>query len=283
MRKFYLHTYDKSYSFDLNGTRALATEPSGLGNAFQTSYKESDKGNHLTNIKPKFDPIVLKVYFNADGTDGYVNYKGLLSFLAMCGMSKFIFEYDDGVTDKYCDVVLKSIPKSEINAEGVFMETLTLERQTYWYEVIDEEFVFSDTEASPVFPLAFPLGFQGSTFNNERVIKNMFFVPAPVLVRISGQIATSLCIYIKDAAGVTLSEISISEDLPTGSVIFIDPTTKKITITDASGATANGYEITDKSKQSCLYLPQGEYTLGANIISGANGKIEMSIKRYLFD
>ena len=112
MRKFYLHTYDKSYSFDLNGTRALATEPSGLGNTFQTSYKESDKGNHLTNIKPKFDNITLKIYFNADGTDGYVNYKGLLSFLAMCGMSKFIFEYDDGVTDKYCDVVLKSIPKS---------------------------------------------------------------------------------------------------------------------------------------------------------------------------
>ena len=283
MRKFYLHTYDKSRSFDLNGTRALATEPSGLGNTFQTSYKESDKGNLLTNIKPKFDNITLKIYFNADGTDGYVNYKGLLSFLAMCGMSKFIFEYDDGVTDKYCDVVLKSIPKSEINAEGVFMETLTLERQTYWYEEIDEEFVFSDTDATPVFPLAFPFAFQGSTFNNERVVKNTFFVPAPVLVRISGSITTDLCIYIKDTAGVVLSEVSISKDLPTGSVIFIDPTTKKITITDSTGATTNGYEVTDKSKQSFLYLPQGEYTLGANIISGANGKIEMSIKRYLFD
>lgn len=283
MRKFYLHTYDKSRSFDLNGTRALATEPSGLGNTFQTSYKESDKGNHLTNVKPKFDPITLKIYFNADGTDGYVNYKGLLSFLAMCGMSKFIFEYNDGVTDKYCDVVLKSIPKSEINAEGVFMETLTLERQTYWYEVIDEEFVFSQTNATPVFPLEFSFGFQGSMFNNERVVKNTFFAPAPVLLKISGSITTDLHIYIKDKAGVILSQISISEDLPTGSVIFIDPTTKKITITDASGATSNGYAITDKSKQSFLYLPQGEYTLGANIISGAVGKIEISIKRYLFD
>ena len=283
MRKFYLHTYDKQYTFDLNNTKALATEPSGLGNNFQTSYKESDKGNHLTNVKPKFDNIKLKTYFNSDGTDGYANYKGLLSFLAMCGMSKFIFEYDDGITDKYCDVVLKSMPKSEINDEGVFMETLTLERLTYWYEVIDEEFVFEETSTESVFALKFPFSFQGSTFNNERVVKNTFFEPSPVSIRISGAITNALSVYIKNTAGVVLSEISISKDLPTGSVIFIDPTTKKITITNSAGVSSNGYDITDKSKQSFLYLPQGEYTLGANIISGANGRIEMSIKRYLFD
>ena len=151
------------------------------------------------------------------------------------------------------------------------------------FECLDEEFVFSQTNATPVFPLEFSFGFQGSMFNNERVVKNAFFAPAPVLLKISGSITTDLHIYIKDKAGVVLSEISISEDLPAGSVIFIDPTTKKITITDASGATSNGYAITDKSKQSFLYLPQGEYTLGANIISGAVGKIEISIKRYLFD
>ena len=39
MRKFILHTYDKSKSFDLNGNSALAAEPSGLGNAFSLSYK----------------------------------------------------------------------------------------------------------------------------------------------------------------------------------------------------------------------------------------------------
>lgn len=283
MRKFYLHTYDKTQSFDLNGASVLATEPSGLGNTFQTSYKESDKENHITNIKPKFDNIKLKLYFNADGTDGYANYKSLIYFLSACGMSKFIFEYDDGITDKYCDVVIKSIPKSEIGDDGIFVETLTLERQTYWYEVINEEFVFSDADAAPVFPLAFPFTFQGSTFSNERVVKNSFFDPAPVLVRISGSITTDLRVYVKDTTGAVLSEVSISRDLPTGSVVYIDPTTKKITITGTDGVTVNGYEITDKSKQSFLYLPQGEFILGANIISGANGKIEVSIKRYLFD
>lgn len=283
MRKFYLHTYNKSHSFDLNTVKVLATEPSGLGNTFQTSYKESDKGNHLTNIKPKFDPISLKIYFNADGSNGYANYKSFISFLSFCGMSKFIFEYDDGIKDKYCDVVLKSIPKTEINDDGVFVETLSLERQTYWYEVINEEFVFSQLNETPVFSLSFPFSFQGTSFNNERVVENSFFEPAPVSIKISGSITADLNIYIKDFMGETVSEISISKDLPTGSVILIDPTGKKIEIEDGQGVKTNGYDITDKTKQSFLYLPQGVYTLGANIINGANGKIELSIKRYLLD
>ena len=54
-------------------------------------------------------------------------------------------------------------------------------------------------------------------------------------------------------------------------------------LTDAEGNVTNGYRITDKTKQSFLYLPQGTYTVGANIVKGASGRIEMSIKRYLFD
>ena len=125
MRKFALHTYDKSKIFDLNTASALAAEPSGLGNAFTTTYKESEKGKHLTNVTPSFEPITLKVYFNADGTDGYANYKSLLIFLAECGTSAFLFEYNDGVTDKYCDVVLQSHTKSEKNEDGLFCETFT--------------------------------------------------------------------------------------------------------------------------------------------------------------
>lgn len=283
MRKFYLHTYDKSHSFDLNGSRALATEPSGLGNSFQTSYKESDKGNHLTNVKPKFDPITLKVYFNADGTDGYANYKELSSFLTMCGMSKFIFEYNDGVTDKYCDVILKSIPKSEINADGVFMEIFTLERQTYWYESIDETFSFSEIDTDPSFPLDFPFDFQGSIFNNEFLVKNAFFEPAPIFIKISGTITGKLKIYIKSYSGELISQIDISEDLPTGTTVTINPIDKKIIMESADGSISNGYGLTDKTKQSFLYLPQGEYKIGANIVRGTNGKIEISIKRYLLD
>ena len=57
MRKFYLHTYDGSKTFDLNGKNAFAAEPKGLGNAFALSYKDSDKGKHLVNVTPSFENI----------------------------------------------------------------------------------------------------------------------------------------------------------------------------------------------------------------------------------
>ena len=130
----YLHTYDKSKSFDLNGETALAAEPTGLGNKFSLSYKESEKGKHLTNVKPDFEQIQLAIYFNADGSNGYGNYKSLSLFLAECGTSPFLFEYNDGVTDKFCEVVSNAMPKTEKNADGIFVETFTFDRQTYWYE-----------------------------------------------------------------------------------------------------------------------------------------------------
>ena len=107
MRKFYLHTINKSKTFDLNTDAALATEPTGLGNAFDIEYKKSEKGQHLVNVKPNFDPIKLKIYFNANNTNAYLNYKSLLSFLAECGTSVFLFEYNDGITDKFCEIVSK--------------------------------------------------------------------------------------------------------------------------------------------------------------------------------
>lgn len=283
MREFTLHTYDKSQSFGLNRTSTLAASPTGLGNAFDISYKDSDNGKFITNVKPNFDQIVLKVYFNADGSSGYANYKSFATFLARCGKGKFIFEYNDGVTDKYTDVILKSITKTEITDEGVFCETLTLERQTFWYETIDEDFIFEELEIEPVFPLSFPFGFQGSMFTTEKTLQNFFFESAPIYIKISGSITNNLSIYIKNDQNEKVAEIAISTDLPNGAKIEIDPQQKKIIIFYMDGTTANGYDLTDKTKQSFLYLPQGTYTLGANIIRGGNGKIEISIKRYLFD
>lgn len=283
MREFTLHTYDKTRSFGLNELSAFATSPTGLGNTFEVSYKESNDGKYPTNVKPKFDPISLKIYFNADGSNGYTNYKGLATFLAYCGKEKFILEYNDGVTDKYADVIFKGLTKTEITDEGVFCETLTLERQTYWYETINEEFVFAETDLDPVFPLAFPFGFQGSTFTTEKTLQNLFFESAPIYIKISGSITNDLRIYIKNAQSETVAEIAMSTDLPLGTIIDIDPLDKKITITYQDNTKENGYGLTDKTKQSFLYLPQGTYTLGANIVRGGNGRIEISIKRFLFD
>lgn len=175
MRRFILHTYDKSKSFDLNGETALAAEPTGLGNKFSLSYKESEKGKHLTNVKPDFEQIQLAIYFNADGSNGYGNYKSLSLFLAECGTSPFLFEYNDGVTDKFCEVVSNAMPKTEKNADGIFVETFTFDRQTYWYERVEESFALKKTVAASSFPLHFPFGFAGMVFKNKYKVSNPFF------------------------------------------------------------------------------------------------------------
>ncbi|MBQ6922093.1 MAG: phage baseplate protein [Clostridia bacterium] len=284
MRKFYLHTADKTSSFDLNAVTAFAANPSGLGNAFDISYKQSEKGNHPTNVKPSFEPIVLQIYFNGDGTVGYRNYKNLLQFLATCGKSVFLFEYDDGVTDKYCDVIFKSATKSERTEEGAFCETFTFERQSYWYEQVEESFDLKNSDPDPTFPLSFPFGFVGLSFINEVRIKNSFFADAPIHIKISGYVERDINVYIKTVdTDETVAEIQLSCGNIDGQTITINPSDKKITVTDAHGNETNGYGLTDKTKQSFLYLPQGVYNIGANIANTDSGKIELSIKRYLLD
>lgn len=283
MRKFYLHTYNGAKTFDLNGKNALAAEPKGLGNSFATSYKESEKGKHLVNVAPDFEPVVLKIYFNADGTDGYANYKGLMLFLEECGTGKLLLEYDDGITDKFCDVVLKSNTKSEIDEEGVFVETFTFERQTYWYERVEESFALKATESELTkFPLGFPFGFYGRVFKKQQRISNTFFNDAPITITISGQIRENIYIYISTLAGVVVAELALSCNNEDGTVIVIEPLGKKITV-EKDGNITNGYGLTDKTKQSFLYLPQGEYYIGSNMDADDKGAIEMSIRRYLFD
>lgn len=284
MRNFILHTSDKSKSFDLNGNVALAAEPKGLGNSFGVSYKDSENGKHVVNIKPEFEPITLKIYFNTDGTNGYVNYKNLLSFLAVCGTSEFLFEYADGVTDKFCDVVLKAATKSEINEDGMFVEDFTFERQTYWYEQVGQAFCLDRKDDDAVFPMQFPFGFAGIVFTNEYKVKNAFFVSSPISIKISGSLAQNVQIYIKKVSTMQIvAQIQLSVNNVNGTMIVIDPTTKKINVTDSAGKITNGYGLTDKTKQSFLYLPQGEYIIGSNMLDTDSGRVEISIKRYLFD
>lgn len=283
MRKFFLHTYDKKKSFDLNTESALAAEPTGLGNSFTAAYKESDKGKHLVNVTPSFEPIVLKIYFNADGTEGYTNYKGLMLFLAECGTAEFLFEYQDGVTDKYCDVVFKSNTKTEINEEGVFCETFTFERQTYWYERVDESFALKNTaEDATRFPLGFPFGFFGRVFNKKQYVSNPFHIAAPITITISGQIRENIRIYIATLSDEIVAEIKLSTNNVDGRVIVIEPNAKKITVTE-NGAVSNGYGLTDKTRQSFLYLPQGDYYIESDMDEKDAGEIAFAVKRYLLD
>ncbi len=162
------------------------------------------------------------------------------------------------------------------------INNLTLERQTYWFEIIEDSFIFGKSELDPVFPMSFPFGFSGALFNSEHKARNDFFSPAPLNITISGNIFYGLNIYIKSLEGEIISQIDFQSEPAAGAVVTINATKKKITVSQ-NGVSTNGYDLTDKTKQSFLYLPQGEYYIGANISASTTGKIEVSIRRYLYD
>ena len=119
-------------------------------------------------------------------------------------------------------------------------------------------------------------------FVKKRLISNKFFTDAPITITITGDIKNNINLYIADTKDNIVAEISLSTNNKEGTTIVIEPTNKKITVT-TDGQTVNGYGLTDKTKQSFLYLPQGDYYIGSNMEDEDTGAIEIAIKRYLFD
>ena len=156
-------------------------------------------------------------------------------------------------------------------------------RQTYWYEEVAERFALKNTsEVTSMFPLSFPFGFAGKVLQKRYKIINNFYMDAPITILISGNLKNNINIYIMTLNEKIVGQIQLSTNNTEGTEIIIEPTTKKISVIKNNQIT-NGYALTDKTKQSFLYLPQGEYFIGSNIDDEDTGKIEISIKRYLFD
>lgn len=104
----------------------------------------------------------------------------------------------------------------------------SFERQTYWYERVEESFALKSTRAEDTkFPLGFPFGFAGRVFKSKYKITNSFFVDAPITIRITGAIANNIRLYLQSLDGKTIEEIALSTNNADGTEILIEPTTKK--------------------------------------------------------
>ncbi len=105
---------------------------------------------------------------------------------------------------------------------------------------------------------------------------------APITIKLSGNLKNNINIYIMTLEEEIVGQIQLLTGNAEGTEIIIEPSTKKISVIKDNHVT-NGYALTDKTKQSFLYLPQGEYYIGSNIDDEDTGKVDISIKRYLFD
>jgi hypothetical protein len=283
MREIKLYSVDKKSFISLNDRRFLAGEITGLGNNFSITYHETSNGKTKKSVKPDFDTIAITIYFNIEGNP-YHNYNYLMNFLMQNANRIFPLEYSDGTRKKFCDVILKSASKSQINEDGVFSEQFIFERQYYWYEEQEESFALKAIDSSKVsFPLPFPFGFTGISFINQYTITNNFFEEAPINIKIKGPIANNpINVKLTTEAGVVVKEIVLNAKCNEGDEISIDASIKKI-VCLKNGVEQNGYGLTDKRKQSFMYLPLGTYTISSNLQITDEGAIEISVKRYLLD
>lgn len=257
MRTFKVETADGGSVLDLSTNSALATNPKGLGADSAINFINTDEGDFISNVKTKFSKITLDVLFNADGTSGYANYTKASAFFSLNGRRTLRLVYDDGIKERKCDVVFKSLTKSEVAQNGLFLETLTLEKISYWY--VEKTYTIEDSDsAEPV------------------EITNKFFERLPIKFKGNGEF-TGFALHIVNkntGKGVSMLRF-LTDDSLTGELI-IDAKNKIITLNGNSI-----YHLTDKHTNSFLYIPTGTYyILASHTGSTEMPDLEVTVQEY---
>lgn len=280
MAKFYIHNNTTGETFNLN-KQIIATEPKGLGNAFNINYKNTSQGSRVQYSVPKFESIQLTLYFNVSGINGYQQYKRLVVFLEGIGTTEFTLEYKDEIGSKYATVMLNNLTKTHIQADGVFSELLTLDRLTYWY-IKNEQVLSFNTETNTTYPLKYAVTYPGDKAAVSTVITNSFFKEQPAKIIMRGRTATMPDIKLKNIeTGEIISHIRLVGVTQTDqTTIIIDAINKKITIKE-NDKIKNGYYVTDKRYQSFLVIPPGSYEIIAPLNIEGTASISISYRRYM--
>lgn len=136
MRKLTLLIQAKDGSIDYDGYELtdpyIVSEIAGLGTNYNTQKNR--------DFEYAFDPITLTINIRSkDGQSAYQNYSILVDLMSNRSSDKLILQYEfDGKT-RYCDVMLKSVTKSQLTTYNVLTEIVTLDRLSPYYEIVSVE------------------------------------------------------------------------------------------------------------------------------------------------
>ena len=253
MRKFKLWNSNMSNSLDLSSKKYLVSDVTGLGNNFTLNKIQ----NKVSGITPEFGTIQMQINFGIN-SNAYLNYNEFMNFIESNKEDTLILEYsfDDSIPIRYCDIYLKSSPKSQKTSFNILQETFVFERVTLWYNLELK-----------------------TNQNNVEVINNTT-QDIPVNLTIVEE-ANNKTIFIKDELDNIISETKITApqfSLP--GTVYIDSVKKKATHT--KGVTTSIYQYLDKTKNTFIYVPKGKFYLS---ISSTEGFLtyRWEIKRWIYD
>lgn len=237
IRKFYLENAQGN-RYSLQDTNVLGRNPSGLG-AEQTFESiilgESKK---LTESHYELIDKQLSIVFKGTVPQVYQMYQDFVRFLSRKPL-KLIYVTPNTFDEYWCDVVLSSLSKTEVNEADVLECDLVLSPLDFWRNsktnILD---VGDDDEGSgKKYPLKRPYSY-GSKSLSEVSISNNGFYDAPFIIEINGT-TTNPIITLYDEDNVrygqarlvgTFDSITINSDelnesiqLESGGVQLTDP------------------------------------------------------------
>lgn len=162
----------------------LLTEPSGLGYSYSTEYERL--GNTFIANLRKVEQGQINGIANFLKYD---NYKNFIDFIEGSEKLKFSYKipFEQGVKEYFKDVNIQSVPKSEIQTNGLISEQIVFDCLSLWYE--------ENTVIYTIEPLTNEIrwNFRWDSRFTDYDSRNLTYinkghVEAPVLIEMSGHL-----------------------------------------------------------------------------------------------
>ena len=283
MRQFKLLSYDETKSFSLFDKSTIVTDVDGLGTNFELTKSEGADRYYISDMYADFDNITFLIYFGVNGNT-YKDYNDLLSFIALNGKNKLILEYNVDGDIKYCDIWLKTAPKTQKDTTGTMNSKFVFERLSPWYTKVTVNFSLQLEYREVTFPLDVPIPFSGTMAVSDFVINNTFFEDYTLDIIITGPLTHDLTLTLEDQNGTLKSKVVVKKRLKEGDWFRINGDENKITYYDSEQLlTSNGYNDVDHVYDSFIVVPSGKHTLNVDLQGGDTCQITVAYKQFVLD
>ena len=247
IREFKLWNYEMTNNVSFNNDTTygiFASDIKGLGTRYD--LKMHDKEIYDQDLN--FEPITMRLNFLVSSYTKYNNFK---TFLYNNGKKPFVLEYMiETNKPRYCDVYVESIPRSEKTNFKILSEVITFTRLTLWYELLTYTASFVATYTTPT-------------------ITNATFIDCPVIIKHEDNNKFEITVN---------NDIASLEVLETVDDIIINSQNK--TVISSTGV--NLYHVLNKTKDTFLYIPNGNHTITITY-AAANGTTEIIVKKWVVD
>lgn len=283
MRQFKLYTYDETKFFSLYGGSILVTDVSGLGTTLSLTKGEGAERYYISDVKPEFEDIKFTIYFGVNGNT-YDDYHNLMAFIASNGKNKLVLEYSIDDKKRYCDIWLKSAPKTQKDDTSTMHVDFLFSRLSYWYTKIQIAFSLQTEFREVTFPLDIPIPFVGTMAMQDIKLNNTFYEEYMTDIVVSGPLNHDLTLTLENANGQEIQRVVIQKTLQEEDMFKISGEEKKVTYYDGKQIlTSNAYNNIDHNYDTFITIPTGMHVLRAGLEAGDTAQIIVSYKELVLD